>query len=207
LVPEFLLRFIVWILVHSIYRLDCKGVDERIPDQGGALIVCNHVSFVDALVIAAACRRPIRFVTDHHVFRLPILNFVFRHSRAIPIAAAKEDPAMKARALEAAAQALADGELVGIFPEGRVSEDGEIHEFRPGMSAILAGSSVPVVPLALRGLWGSYFSRVDGRAMKTPFRRGLFSRIALVAGAPVPAAEATPAALHARVTELRGDSR
>lgn len=207
LVPEFLLRFIVWILVHSIYRLDCQGVEERVPESGGALIVCNHVSFVDALVIAAAIRRPIRFVMDHQVFRLPILNFVFRHSRAIPIASTKEDPAMMERALVEAADALAAGDLVGIFPEGRVSSDGEIHAFRPGFGHILERSPAPVIPLALRGLWGSFFSRVEGSAMKRPFRRGMFSRIALVAGTSVPAAEATPERLQAEVASLRGDCR
>ena len=207
LVPEFLLRFIVWILVHSIYRLDCKGVDAQVPESGGVLIVCNHVSFVDALVIAAACRRPIRFVMDHNVFRKPILSFVFRESRAIPIASAKEDPEMMERALDEAARALAAGEVVGIFPEGRVSPDGEIHEFRPGVSRILERCQAPVVPLALRGLWGSFFSRVEGSAMKRPFRRGMFSRIALVAGMPIPAGEATPARLQAAVVALRGEQR
>ncbi len=207
LVPEFLLRFIVWMLIHTIYRLDCRGVEEQVPDQGGALIVCNHVSFVDALVIAAACRRPIRFITDHNVFRLPILNFVFRESRAIPIASAKEDPAMMERAFDEAARALAAGELVGIFPEGKVSEDGDIHTFRPGFRRILERSPAPVVPLALRGLWGSFFSRVEGSAMKRPFRRGMFSRIALVAGTPIPPAEASPERLQAAVTALRGEQR
>ncbi len=205
LVPEFLLRFIVWILVHSIYRLDCRGVDGRVPPSGGALIVCNHVSFVDALVIAAACRRPIRFVMDHQVFHMPVLNFVFRHGRAIPIASAKDDPAMMERALDEAARALAAGDLVAIFPEGRVSEDGEIHEFRAGLCRILERCPAPVVPMALRGLWGSYFSRIEGRAMKKPFRRGLFSPIGLVAGEPVAAQEATPQHLQATVLALRGD--
>ena len=114
LVPEFLMRFIVWMLIHSVYRLEKSGLD-KIPDQGPAVIVSNHVSFVDALVIAAACPRPIRFVMDHRIFRLPILSFVFRTSRAIPIAPAKEDPAMMERAFEEVGRALKDGDLVAIF--------------------------------------------------------------------------------------------
>ncbi|HMW76995.1 MAG TPA: lysophospholipid acyltransferase family protein, partial [Rhodocyclaceae bacterium] len=110
-------------------------------------------------------------------------------------------------ALDEAARALAAGEVVGIFPEGRVSPDGEIHEFRPGVSRILERCQAPVVPLALRGLWGSFFSRVEGSAMKRPFRRGMFSRIALVAGMPIPAGEATPARLQAAVVALRGEQR
>jgi 1-acyl-sn-glycerol-3-phosphate acyltransferase len=205
LVPEFLLRFIVWLLIHSIYRLEKRGIDQ-VPAEGPALIVCNHVSFVDALVIAAACPRPIRFVMDHRIFRWPILSFVFRHGRAIPIAPAKEDPALKERAIAEAAAALDAGELVAIFPEGHISPDGNIAPFRSGMGEILqrAKSGVPVVPMALQGLWGSYFSRIEGRAMSRPFRRGLFSRIGLEVGPPVAAGAATPEAMQQQVAALRG---
>jgi 1-acyl-sn-glycerol-3-phosphate acyltransferase len=102
---------------------------------------------------------------------------------------------------------LRDGHLVGIFPEGRVTESGEIQPFRPGITRILEETPVPVVPMALRGLWGSFFSRKDGPAMSRPFRRGVWSKIGLVAAPPVAAALATPEALQARVVELRGESR
>lgn len=207
LVPEFLVRFVVWLLVHSIYRLEKRGVD-KLPATGPALIVCNHVSFVDALVIAAASPRPIRFVMDHNIFRWPILGFVFRESRAIPIASAKEDPAAKERALDEAARALDAGDLVGIFPEGRITDTGEMTAFRPGMTQILERSAVqqvPVVPMALQGLWGSFFSRIEGSAMRRPFRRGLFSRVALVVGATRTLPDATPERMQADVAMLRGD--
>jgi 1-acyl-sn-glycerol-3-phosphate acyltransferase len=207
LVPEFLLRFIVWMLVHTVYRLERKGIDEHIPEEGGALVICNHVSYVDALVIMAACRRPIRFVMDHSVFRLPLLNFVFRESRAIPIASARENPELLEKAFDEVAAALAAGELVGIFPEGKITDNGELHPFRPGISRILERTPVPVVPLSLRGLWGSFFSRIEGAAMKKPFRRGVFSRIGLVAAPPVPPEQATPEHLQAIVAGLRGDWR
>jgi len=206
LVPEFLMRFIVWILIHSVYRLEKSGL-ENIPEEGPAVIVCNHVSFVDALVIAAACPRPIRFVMDHRIFRLPVISFVFRTGRAIPIAPAKEDPEMMERAFADVAQALREGDLVAIFPEGRITDTGDIYPFRPGIVRILDATPVPVVPLALRGLWGSFFSRKDGAAMTKPWRFVPFRRIALAAGAPVPAAAATPEELQARVAALRGDWR
>jgi 1-acyl-sn-glycerol-3-phosphate acyltransferase len=206
LVPEFLMRFIVWMLIHSVYRLRKSGL-EAIPDAGPALIVCNHVSFVDALVIAAACPRPIRFVMDHRIFRLPLLSFVFRTGRAIPIAPAKEDAAMMERAFAEVAQALRDGDLVAIFPEGRITDSGELHPFRPGIARILAATPVPVIPMALQGLWGSFFSRKDGAAMSKPWRFVPFRRIALAVGAAVPAATATPEVLQANVLALRGDSR
>lgn len=204
LVPEFLLRFVAWLLIHSIYRLEQKGL-ENIPDEGAAVLVCNHVSFVDPLVITAASRRPIRFVMDHRIFRTPVISFVFRHMRAIPIAPAKEDPAMMEAAFAEVARALAAGEIVGIFPEGRITDTGEFYPFRSGIQRIVGQTPVPVIPLALRGLWGSFFSRKDGPAMSRPLRRGLFSKIGLVAGAPVDPQMATPEHLQALVAELRGD--
>jgi len=206
LVPEFLMRFIVWMLIHSVYRLQKSGV-EKIPDEGAAVVVCNHPSFVDALVISAACPRPMRFVMDHRAFANPLLNFVYRTARAIPIASAKEDPALMEKAFEEIAKALREGELVAIFPEGYVTDTGEIRPFRPGITRILQATPVPVIPLALKGLWGSFFSRKDGAAMSKPLRLLPWRRIGLAAGDPVPAAEATPEVLQARVLALRGDWR
>jgi 1-acyl-sn-glycerol-3-phosphate acyltransferase len=205
LVPEFLLRFIIWMLVHSVYRLRVQELDQ-VPEEGPAVIVCNHVSFVDAMMIMAACRRPIRFVMDHNIFRWPVLKFVFRTSKAIPIASAREDPAMMERAFDEVGKALDAGDLVGIFPEGKITADGNINPFRPGITRILQRNPVPVVPMALRGLWGSFFSRKDGPAMTRPFRRGMFSRVELVMAAAVPAAEASPERLQLEVTSLRGDN-
>jgi len=206
LVPEFLMRFIAWMLIHSVYRLQKAGLD-RIPEEGPALIVCNHVSFVDPVVILAASPRPIRFVMDHRIFRIPVLSFVFRSSRAIPIAPAKEDAAMMERAFAEVAAALKEGELVAIFPEGRITDTGELYPFRPGIKRILEADPVPVVPMALRGLWGSFFSRKDGAAMSKPWRFVPFRRIALAVGAAMPAAAATPEVLQSNVLALRGDWR
>ena len=206
LVPEFLLRFVAWLMVKAVYRLRTSGL-EHIPHEGAALLVANHVSFADAVVIMGASPRPVRFVMDYRIFRTPLLGFVFRHCGAIPIAPAKEDPAMMEAAFAEVGKALANGDLVGIFPEGGITRDGEIQPFRPGVTRILQANPVPVVPMALSGLWGSFFSRVDGAAMKTPFRRGVFSDIALKVGAPVPAAEATPDFLQAKVLALRGEQR
>lgn len=206
LVPEFLLRFIVWLLVHSVYRLEKKDV-ERIPEEGPALIICNHVSFVDALIIMAACRRPIRFVMDHHIFRWPVLSFVFRSTRAIPIAPAKEDPALMEKAFDEVSAALAAGELVGIFPEGKITGDGELSAFRPGIVRILERNPVPVVPMALTGLWGSVFSRHDGEALRRFWKARPFRKIAVAVGAAVYPGDALPEALRDEVLRLRGVAR
>jgi 1-acyl-sn-glycerol-3-phosphate acyltransferase len=204
LVPEFLMRFLAWLLIHSVYRLDKSGLD-NIPERGPAVLVCNHVSYVDALVIAAACPRPIRFVMHQDIFRIPVLKFFFRTSRAIPIASARENAALLERAYDEIAAALERGELIGIFPEGRITDTGELYPFRPGIRRIIARTPVPVVPMALRGLWGSFFSRKGGPAMTKPFRRGILSKIALAVGRSVPADCATPEALQGEVRALRGD--
>ncbi len=203
LVPEFLMRFLAWLLVHTFYRVDKQGL-EQIPETGPCVVVCNHVSYVDAVVIAACVRRPIRFVMDHQIFKVPLLSFIFRTMRTIPIAPSKEDAAMKDRAFAEVAKALAAGEIVGIFPEGKLTDNGELNPFRPGIQRIVETTPVPVVPLALRGLWGSFFSRShDGKAMRR--LRGVFSRIALVAAPPVPADRVTLVGLQATVLALRGD--
>ncbi|EXI80938.1 MAG: Lysophospholipid transporter LplT [Candidatus Accumulibacter appositus] len=205
LVPEFMLRFVAWLLIHSVYRLRQKGL-ENIPQEGPAVLVCNHVSFVDPIVIAAASRRPIRFVMDHRIYRLPVINFVFRHMNTIPIAPAREDPVMMEAAFEEVARALEDGELVAIFPEGRITDNGDLCPFRPGVQRIVGETPVAVIPMALQGLWGSFFSRKGGPAMSKPRRLlGLFRTIALSVGAAVAAEEATPENLRRIVADLRGD--
>jgi 1-acyl-sn-glycerol-3-phosphate acyltransferase len=205
LVPEFLMRFLAWLLIHTFYRVDKQGL-ERVPEEGPCVIVCNHVSYVDAVVIAACVRRPIRFVMDHRIYAVPLLHFIFRTMRAIPIASAKEDAALKERAFTEAADALKAGEIVCIFPEGKITDTGELNRFRPGLQRILEQTPAPVVPMALRGLWGSFFSRSSGgKAMQT--LRGMFSRITLVAGPPVAPARATPELLQETVLALRGDWR
>lgn len=204
LVPEFLLRFIAWLLVKAVYRLRATGL-EHIPHEGAAVLVANHVSFADAVVIMGASPRPIRFVMDHRIFRTPLLGFVFRHCGAIPIASAKEDPALLEKAFAEVSTALAAGELVGIFPEGGITPDGTLQPFRPGIVRILERNPVPVIPMALSGLWGSFFSRIDGAAMKSPFRRGMFSRIGLAVATPLAAAEASPEALREIVRGLLGE--
>jgi hypothetical protein len=207
LVPEFLLRFVAWVLIHTLYRVRSIETD-RIPDQGAAVLVCNHVSFVDAIVIMGESPRPIRFVMDHRIFRIPLMNWFFRNAKAIAIAPAREDPTMLEKANVRIDAALADGDLVCIFPEGRITDTGEMYPFKQGVARIVERNPVPVIPMALRGLWGSFFSRFGGAAFSRPIdarlRRGLRSRVEFIVGEPVPAAEASPELLMQRVAELRG---
>lgn len=203
LVPEFLMRFIDWLLVSTLYRVRIDGL-ERVPDQGAALLVCNHVSFMDALIIMGSVRRPVRFVMYYKIFRIPVLSFVFRTAKAIPIAGYKEDPALMQRAFDAIDAALDAGELVCIFPEGRLSRDGEIGDFRPGVEKILAERPVPVVPMALRGLWHSMWSRRDSALGRARLPRRLRARIELDIGQPMDGAACDAARLETAVRRLRG---
>lgn len=206
LVPEFLMRFIAWLLIHTIHRV--RGIDtDRIPEEGAAVLVCNHVSYVDAIVIMAVSPRPIRFVTDHRIFRIPLLSWIFKTAKAIPIAPAKEDPQLMEKAYEDIAQALHEGELVCIFPEGKLTGTGEINEFKGGVKKIIDRSPVPVIPMALRGLWGSMLTRSPGNPFGRSFRRGPRSKLALIVGSPLLPAQVTPERLQEQVSALRGDWR
>ena len=204
LVPEFLIRFVAWLLIHTIHRV--RGIDiDRIPDEGAAVLVCNHVSYVDAIVIMAVSPRPIRFVMDHRIFKIPVLSWIFRTARAIPIAPAKEDQRQMEKAYDDIAQALREGELVCIFPEGRLTSTGEINEFRGGIRKILDRTPVAVIPMALRGLWGSLLTRGEGNPFGRSFRRGPLSELTLVVGVPLAAEEVTPESLQEKVLGLRGE--
>lgn len=206
LVPEFLARFTAYLAAKALYRLEVEHI-ERVPNEGPALIVCNHVSYMDAILILGAVPRPTRFVMYHRIFDIPGMNIVFRAARAIPIAGAKEDPALMERAFAQIDAALAQGELVCIFPEGGLTLDGEIAPFRKGVERILATRAVPVVPMALRGMWSSMWSRRDGRLGRMRLPRRFRARVSLVVGEPLDAGQASAQALEARVRELRGDAR
>ena len=201
LVPEYLLRFVAFVAARLVYRFKVRG-DEHIPATGAAILVCNHVSFIDPVLLMAASPRPIRFIMDHAIFRTPLLGWFFRLAKAIPIAPQKVDPTTYEQAFERARQVLSDGDLLCIFPEGAISRDGEIAEFKGGVMKLLETHPVPVVPIALQNLWGSFFSRHSGRAMSRPFRRGVWSRVGLVAGPAVAPAEASQAGLRERVARL-----
>ncbi|HKE46969.1 MAG TPA: MFS transporter, partial [Rhodanobacteraceae bacterium] len=204
LVPEFLMRFLSWIIVSVLYRIRIDGI-ENVPEEGPAVLVCNHVSFMDPLIVNACTRRPPRFVMYYKIFNIPVLRFIFRTAKAIPIAGRKEDEALMERAFAEVDRTLADGDLVCIFPEGGITRDGDIMAFRPGIERILATRPVPVVPIALRGLWGSVFSRRDSTLGRMRLPRRFRAHIEVAIGAPVPPAQATAALLEERVRALRGD--
>jgi 1-acyl-sn-glycerol-3-phosphate acyltransferase len=199
-IPEFTFRFMAWLVASVVYRMQVRG-REHIPAEGPAVLVCNHVSFVDWLVIASASRRPVRFVMYHGFIKIPLIGWFFRDAKVIPIASAREDAATMRIAFDRIAAELAAGELVCIFPEGKLTADGELAPFRPGIERIVARTPVPVIPMAIRGMWGSFFSRHAGKQFRRPFRR-VWSRIELVIGAPVTPDVVSAADLARRVAEL-----
>ena len=205
LLPEFLMRFLAWIIVSVVYRVRPTGL-ENIPEHGPAVVVCNHVSYMDPIILSGCIRRPMRFVMWYRIFEIPLLNILFRQAGAIPIASAREDRAMMEQAFERVDAELEAGNVVCIFPEGGITRDGEVQRFRPGIERIIKRRQVPVVPVALGRLWGSWFSRDRrGALRKIPGR--LFARVPVTIGAPVQPSIATAPRLELLVRTLRGERR
>ena len=206
LVPEFALRFAFWLLASTIYKLRYQG-REHLPRRGAALLICNHVSFLDWLVVTAACNRPVRFVMDHQIFATPGVQWLFRLCKAIPIASAKESAQIKEQAFVAISEALRQGHIVCFFPEGMITHDGEMNVFRPGVERILASDPVPVVAMAINGMWGSFFSRKDGPAMRK-LPRPSHRKISVCVAPPVensPSADALEQVVRSLLSDHEGN--
>ena len=201
LMPEYIFRLLMLFLTRLVYRVKVRG-DEHLPTDGAAILVCNHVSFVDAVILGIVSPRPMVFIMDHRIFKTPVLGWLFKMLKAIPIAPQKEDPEAYEAAFERAKQVLREGELLCLFPEGAITRDGKLQPFKGGIMKILEGVPVPVIPSALHNLWGSSFSRIDGVAMAKPLRRGLFNRVGLVVGEAIEPAQVSPELLQQKVQAL-----
>jgi len=205
IVPEFLMRLLSLFMVRALYRLRARGTEEHLPAEGAALIVCNHVSYMDALILAAVMPRPVRFVMYYRIFNIPVMRWIFKTAKAIPIAGAREDADLMKQAFDTVDAALAEGELVCIFPEGALTRDGKIAPFKTGLERILARRAVPVVPLALRGMWDSMWSRKDTRLGRMRVPRRFRAYVEVVAAAPLQGAHVNAAFLETQVRALRGE--
>lgn len=183
LLPDSLLRFAVVLLPRLVYRLTAIGQD-HVPREGGALLIPNHVSFIDGLLLIASLDRPIRFVVDERYADYPLLKPFMTMLRVIPISS-DGNPRLILRALRSAGQALDEGELVCIFPEGQITRTGTLLPFRRGFERIVKGRSVPVIPVHLDRVWGSIFSFDRGRFFwKRPER--IPYPVTVSFGAPLP---------------------
>jgi acyl-[acyl-carrier-protein]-phospholipid O-acyltransferase/long-chain-fatty-acid--[acyl-carrier-protein] ligase len=161
LLPDSLLRLLLWMLTHTLYRLDVAG-RERVPARGGALLVPNHVSMADAVLLIAALDRPVRFLMFKGSYDHPLVKPFAKILGVIPISS-DQGPREMIHSLRRATQALQDGELVCIFPEGQMTRIGQMMPFRRGMERIIKGVDVPIIPVNLDGVWGSIFSFAGGR--------------------------------------------
>lgn len=197
-VPEFFLRFVIYILAICMYRIRTNG-EQNIPSDGAAVIVSNHVSFVDWMFILATSPRPIRFMVFAPIYYSPALHWLFKMGKAIPINSEKTNPQAFKKAFDDVATALDKGELVGIFPEGKLSSDGSVDIFRRGIERIIERSPVPVIPVHLGGLWGSMFSR----KAKWQLPRLKWSLVSVSVGEAIAADKATADGLREQVLALK----
>lgn len=209
IVPEFMMRFLSWLLVRTLYRLKLHGIEKHVPDEGAAVLVCNHVSYMDALILSACIPRPARFVMYYKIFNIPVMRWIFKTAKAIPIAGARENPQVMQSAFDAVDAALAEGELVCIFPEGALTKDGEIASFKSGVEKILQraaarGQEVPVVPMALQNMWGSMWSKRDSRLHRMRMPRRLRAPIEVLASDAIAGNTASAELLEQHVRHLRG---
>lgn len=186
------------ILAHFIYNIKYAGF-ENIPETGPAILIANHVSYVDGLIIHTACERRVRFIIDEYIYRIPPIKHFMDMAGAIPILPKKDS--VKA-ALEEVSKGLRKGDLICIFPEGSMTYTGNMTRFRYGIEWMLKNDQVPVIPIAIRGLWGSTFSRKYRKSLlrfiPLTFRR----KVELICGKPIPPEKATVGYMQRVVMQL-----
>ncbi len=203
-VPEFIMRLVAWFLISTIYRVKPQGM-ENIPHEGPALLTCNHISFIDPIILGGFIRRPVRFVMYYKIYNIPVLKWIFKAAKAIPIAGSKEDPEMYQQAFIEVKKALENDDLICIFPEGGLTPDGSIQSFKPGFEKILKQTPVPVIPMALNNLWGSMFSRRDKSIFQRRPRK-FMAKINLNVGQAIGPEAANKDMLFDTISTLKNDS-
>ncbi|MBI3406239.1 MAG: AMP-binding protein, partial [Acidobacteria bacterium] len=202
ILPDALVRFLLWLLTHTLYRIRIEGRD-HIPEKSGGLFVCNHLSFVDALLLGAATDRPIRFLMFKNIYEHPLVYPLARLMRAIPVSA-KQRPREMIKSLRDASEAIQNGEMVCIFAEGQITRVGQLLPFRRGLERIMKGVDAPIVPVALDGVWGSIFSFERGRFL-WKFPRKIPYPVTVAFGPRMPAT-ATAFEVRSVVQQLQSDA-
>ncbi len=192
-------RGLVKVLIRIVYRIEYIGF-EKIPEDGAAMLISNHVSYMDGLIIDSACKRPIRYIIDKNIYNWPGVHHFMSLYKAIPIEPKRESVE---KALHACADALKEGDLLCIFPEGQITYTGNMTRFRYGVEWILKRQPVVVYPIALRGLWGSIFSRKYIRSRFKFFPRSFRRRIVAICGDPIPVEIATIGYMQRVVMSLK----
>ena len=199
LLPDSLLRLVLWMLTHSLYRIRVEG-RENIPERGGALFVSNHMSWVDALLLIASTDRPIRFLMYEPIYKKRFIYPFARIMGCIPISS-EQNPRDLIHSLRVASNAIESGEIVCIFAEGQMTRIGQTLPFRPGFERIMKGVQAPIIPVHLDNVWGSIFSFEGGRFLwKLP--RRIPYPVTVSFGAPMPPTASAPEVRQA-VQELQ----
>lgn len=193
--PEFLTRLVLWFVGNLVYRIRCSGY-EHLPKSGPAILVCNHVSFIDWLLISAAIPKPLRFILPPGYARQFPWKYFVRMFKVLELSSAL--PGEVERVFDQATDELKNGEWFCFFPEGTITADGTLQAFRFGMERWALRQKVPLVPMALQGVWGSVFSKKEGRRFHP------WLRIALKIGKPKLANQYTTASLEKEVSDLSG---
>lgn len=201
--PEYLVRFVAWVLVHSVYRVRVTNAD-RIPEAGPALLICNQVSHADVLVIMAVSPRPIRFVIDDRVHGSRILTWMLRGAKTIPISSERDNDASRKRVFDAIASALQTGELVCTFRREQSTAYHESDVLGSDNRSIIDLALIPVIPITLQGLWGSLLSRQKSNPFERSFRSGPFSILELSIGEPVEMKEVASPGMKLDAAAMRG---
>jgi acyl-[acyl-carrier-protein]-phospholipid O-acyltransferase/long-chain-fatty-acid--[acyl-carrier-protein] ligase len=183
LLPDALLRFGLWCLTNTIYKIRVVGRD-NIPAKGGALFVCNHLSFADALLLIASTDRPIRFLMFKDIYESRWIKPFAKILRAIPISS-DQRPRELIQSLQVAGDAIRNGEVVCIFAEGQITRIGQLLEFRRGFERIMKNQDAPIIPVALDGVLGSPTSFEHGRMVRH-FPDHIPHRVTVSFGAPMP---------------------
>lgn len=202
LLPDALLRFVLWLLTHSLYRIRVDGRD-NIPAKGGALFVCNHLSQIDALLLLASTDRPIRFMMYKGSYERPWVKPFARILRVIPISAELR-PREMIHSLREASESIRSGDVVCIFAEGQITRIGQMLPFRRGFERIMKDVEAPIIPVALDGVWGSIFSFEEGRFI-WKFPRRLPYPVTVSYGSAMPPT-ATPFEVRQAVQELMSEA-
>jgi len=179
--PERVYRTIASVVIRIIYKTEFVGFD-KIPQNGSAILIANHVSYMDGVIIQAACKRPIRFLIDHYIYNIPMVNYFMRYNRAIPILAKKDSVE---KALDGISSGLDGGDLIGIFPEGQLTYTGHLGRFKPGIEWIVERDPVPVYPIVILGMWDSMFSRKYRKSKARWMPRNFRRRVVAICGEPI----------------------
>jgi 1-acyl-sn-glycerol-3-phosphate acyltransferase len=194
-------RYGAKVIIKLVYRCDFRGF-ENIPETGGALVIANHVSFMDGLIINAASKRPIRFIIYDKIYRQPIVHHFMRINRAIPIDGNRESVR---NALNAVSEGLSNGDLIVIFPEGSITYTGNMVRFKFGIEWMISKNPVPVIPVVLGGLWGSVLSRKYINSKTRWFPKTFRRKIAAICSEPIAPKKATVNYLQKKIMQIKSE--